>query len=68
MSKIERYLKGKNKHSVYTRCNDCLMWGINFPLDYKCGNCYSSNTTPYYDIETIEKYLRPKRKIWEFWK
>lgn len=37
-----------HRHSIYTRCFDCQMWGINFPDDPKCGNCGSTNTVEYY--------------------
>lgn len=31
-------------HSVYTKCGDCLMLGVNIPGYTECGNCGSSNT------------------------
>lgn len=37
-----------HRHSIYTKCFDCQMWGINLPDDPKCGNCGSTNTCEYY--------------------
>ena len=43
-----------NKHSVYTHCNECKMFGINLPDDRKCGNCNSEDTNIYYHEEDID--------------
>jgi hypothetical protein len=51
--KVEKMLVGKNVHSVYMHCNKCQTWGIGMPLDRICGNCGSSDTVKYYDLETI---------------
>lgn len=38
--------------SVYTRCLDCNMWGVDMPLPFikasECGNCKSIRTVKYY--------------------
>lgn len=51
--KTEEWLRNKNIHSVYTRCQSCGGWGINSPCNHICGNCGSSETILYYDIETV---------------
>lgn len=53
----QKQLIGKNKHSVLTKCFECLMIGVNFPMINSCGNCGHHNTITYYDSETIDKYL-----------
>lgn len=54
---------GKNVHSVYTHCIACNGWGVNMPLDKKCGNCGNSvDTLTYYDAETITILLSQTRK------
>lgn len=54
----ETELAGKNIHSVYTLCFKCHSWGINLPHNHNCGNCNSTDTTTYYDIDTVTKYVR----------
>lgn len=66
----QKDLVGKNQHSVYSRCPDCLQMGINMPLDRVCGNCGKDNCVTYYDEETIHKYLHSReeellREGWE---
>lgn len=56
----EKEVVNKNKRSVYTKCFDCLMHGINLPLNDICGNCGSKNTVAYYDAETIAMFLKNK--------
>lgn len=56
----QEFLVGKNLHSVYSRCPHCLQMGINFPLDYVCGNCGKEGTITFYDEETINKYMTLK--------
>lgn len=58
----EKDLVSKNKHAVYTKCFDCLLEGINLPLNDVCGNCSSNNTINYYDAETIAIYLKTRDK------
>lgn len=53
----QKDIVGTNRHSVYSRCPDCLQMGINVPLDRICGNCGASNCVTYYDEETIDDYL-----------
>lgn len=36
-----------HEHSVYTRCLECLSWGINTPNEGRCGNCRSHETILY---------------------
>jgi len=48
---------GKNVHSVYVHCYECRTDGVNFPLERKCGNCGSMDTSTYYDKETISIIL-----------
>ncbi len=52
-AEMEKKLINKNVHSVYTLCYECHGWGVNLPLNHKCGNCNSSDTMIYYDIETV---------------
>jgi len=33
--------------SVYTRCHECHIWGINLPGNTRCGNCGGDSTTLY---------------------
>lgn len=41
-----------NRNSVYTKCFDCHMIGINMPgNDKRCGNCLSENTKKYICVE-----------------
>lgn len=54
---LDKSWNGKNKHSVYTRCNECKTFGICFPQDDKCGNCGSNDTMQYWDAETISSEL-----------
>lgn len=54
---FEKEIVGKNYHSVYVRCKECLKFGINMPLETDCPNCGYSETITYYDAETIQKYI-----------
>src|SRR5438132_14265939 len=47
----EEATEQESKHSIYTHCWECNMWGINFPNDKVCGNCSSEDTTTYYPLE-----------------
>lgn len=42
----------EHTHSLYVRCLDCLMFGIDFPTKFieaaQCGNCSSMHTVKYY--------------------
>jgi hypothetical protein len=59
MKAWEKELIGMNKHCVYSRCYECQSWGINFPLDNRCGNCNTERpTTTYYDEDTIDLLLQ----------
>lgn len=55
--------EGENQHSVYTRCWDCLTWGVGFPNDKVCGNCNSTNTSEYWpdcrksSLDKFEKFI-----------
>lgn len=42
------------KHSIYTRCWNCLTWGINSHREYRCGNCGSENVSKYYPIDKTD--------------
>lgn len=53
----QKELVGKNEHSVYAYCPQCSSFGINMPLDNKCGNCGYAKCRTYYDAETIDAYL-----------
>lgn len=57
----EKNAVGKNVHSVYVFCFECRTDGINFPLERKCGNCGSMETTTYYDRETIGILIQQAR-------
>lgn len=54
---FEIEIVGKNQHSVWTKCKQCLQFGINMPLEKKCGNCGYTETITYYDAETIQKFI-----------
>lgn len=64
-------------HSVFTRCLDCFMWGIDMPKKFidasECGNCQSMNTVKYYPPCCIlaDRELGPKacgeiQTVWDF--
>jgi ribosomal protein L37E len=50
----QKQLVGKNEHSVYVKCGQCGSFGVNFPLDNKCGNCGYEKCITYYDAQTID--------------
>lgn len=50
---FEKKITGKNHHTVYDRCPECLQTGVNMPLDKTCGNCGYEGTITYYDAKTI---------------
>jgi len=52
----------KNLHSVYTLCNECHTWGVNYPGSKECGNCGSFDTMVYYDEETVAQALQDQRE------
>lgn len=54
----EKDLISKNVHSVFTYCKNCKLFGVNLPLNTKCGNCSCADTITYYDSETIDRYLK----------
>lgn len=59
-SKVEPFeekIVGTNQHSVWSRCPDCLTWGIAMPLNKICGNCNARNVITYYDCHTIQAFL-----------
>lgn len=37
-----------HSHSVYDKCPQCLMFGINLPASHSCGNCGFDPTFRYY--------------------
>jgi len=53
----------KNLHSVYTLCNECHTWGVNYPGSKECGNCGSFDTMVYYDEETVAQALQDQRLL-----
>lgn len=50
----QKELVGKNEHTVYVKCGQCGTFGVNFPLDTKCGNCGYAKGITYYDAQTID--------------
>lgn len=60
-TKHVKQLEGKNIHSVYTRCYECKMWGVNFPNDDICANCSGTDTMTYYDAETVQKAIKESK-------
>lgn len=54
---FEKKIAGKNQHTVYTRCKECLKFGINQPLETNCINCGYSETLTYYDAETVQNFI-----------
>lgn len=59
----QKELVGKNEHSVYSWCGQCQTFGINFPLDNKCGSCGYEKCITYYDAQTIDVMIESlKRK------
>lgn len=60
----QKELVGKNEHSVYVKCGQCGTFGVNMPLDNKCGNCGYEKCITYYDAQTIDvliNYLKQKQ-------
>ena len=53
----QKDLVGKNEHSVYSWCPECQSFGINMPLDNKCGNCGYAKCTTFYDAQTIDSLI-----------
>ncbi len=53
-------LVGRNVHSVKVWCPECLSFGINQPLDIKCGNCGYPKGITYYDAQTINDTMKLK--------
>jgi len=37
------------------RCQDCLLFGVNMPGEYDCGNCQSKNTEVFVEKAEYEK-------------
>lgn len=61
---FEKEIIGKNVASVYTLCPECKTWGINTPLEKKCGDCGYPKGITYYDAETIDIYLKTTPTKW----
>lgn len=53
----QQKLVGKNEHTVYSYCPNCQAFGVNMPLDNKCGSCEHPRTITYYDAFTINNML-----------
>lgn len=53
----QKELVGKNEHSVYSWCPECQSFGVNMPLDTKCGNCGYAKCTTFYDAQTIDSLI-----------
>ncbi len=54
---FQKEIVGKNCHSVYSWCPECLDFKINMPLVNKCEGCGHTATVTFYDAETINNYL-----------
>lgn len=50
----QKWLVGKNEHSVYSICGQCGNQQVPFPLDNKCGSCGYQRCITYYDAQTID--------------
>ncbi len=57
---FEKAIVGKNIHSVLSKCPECMITGINIPLDRTCGNCGFTPTITYYDAQTINETMKLK--------
>ena len=55
----QKDIVGKNKHSVYSWCPECLKFGINMPLENECLDCGHTATITYYDAKTINALVKP---------
>lgn len=53
----QKFLVGKNEHTVYVKCGQCGSMGVNFPLDNKCANCGYEKCITYYDAQTIDMLI-----------
>ena len=54
---FEKEIVGRNPHSVYSRCRDCLEFSINHPLETGCQFCGSLYTVTYYDAENVQRFI-----------
>lgn len=52
-----------HRHSIYTLCFECQMWGINMPGNTKCGNCCSNDTATYCEIEDAKQIISDRNKL-----
>ena len=50
----QKWLVGKNEHSVLSLCGQCGHQQVPFPLDNKCGSCGYERCITYYDAQTID--------------
>lgn len=52
MDNLKEIPKHEHTHSLWTRCLNCFIWGIDMPTKFTeasiCGNCGSSHTVKYY--------------------
>lgn len=53
----QKDLVGKNQHTVYSWCPECLKFGVNMPLENCCPDCGHTKTITYYDAKTINENL-----------
>src|SRR6185312_2852089 len=44
----QKDLVGKNDHTVHSWCPECQSFGVNMPLDNKCGRCGYAKCITYY--------------------
>lgn len=55
--KWQKDIVGKNVHTVYNWCPQCLNFAINMPLENECGDCGHTATVTYYDAKTINEHV-----------
>jgi len=54
---FEIEIVSQNQHSVWTKCKECLHFGINMPLNKKCANCGCEETITYYDADSVQRFI-----------
>lgn len=59
---FQKNIIGTNTRSVFIKCPDCGIVGINEPLNAECGNCGHPKCITYYDAETIQNYIESLTK------
>lgn len=62
--------KHEHTNGRYTKCLDCLTFGVGFSEEYftlesesKCGNCNSLHTAKYYPICCIKAYSKQNNEL-----